>query len=214
MTATPVADPYAPYHLDAMPAGFAPLVRLVADARAAAAWLRSAAGGSPRGRRFWVARGRDPDRWVDFRLDAVKRYRGSAGIADLEAAADPRHPEMTVVSDAPVRQWGHRDYRLTWLLAPGLEDRFCILGEKLEPGALEILAGDRDVAVCRPITSHPPEADDVFFNFGYFRMPGRGPDGTLVTCTDKELARLGHDPVWLPDPVLELLFPSQPGGGR
>ena len=206
-------DPYRELEIDGVPPDFAKIVRLSADSQTAVAWLRTGKGGTPEGRAHWTACGTDErGRWVEFRGTETKRYHHPEDTARLEEDASPAHPEMTPIDDSPVHVWKKREMKARWLSAPGTVDRYCIVYERLRDSDFAMIAEQSVVTMTRggPGEKHDPD-ETPMRDIGFFRLKGRGPEGSACACTTEELATLGHDPIWLPEPMIDVLFPKNTG---
>lgn len=209
-------DPYRELEIDGVPPDFAKIVRLIADGQAAVAWLRTGEGGAPEGRTHWTACGTDErGRWVEFKRTEAKRYRDRDDTARLEEDASPTHAEKTPVGNAPVHVWTSREMRATWLSAPGTVDRYCVVSEQMRSSDLAMFAERSGLTTTWRELAGRRDADRTpMRDIGFFRLKGRGPEGSACACTTDELASLGHDPIWIPEPMIDVLFPQSTGDAQ
>ena len=213
----PGADerPYASLELDGVPPDFTKVVKLMADGQAAALWLRDGEESpGPEGRVHWTRRGTDAEgRWVDFTVREPARYRAPSDIKKLTRdASGIESDEATDISGAAFQLWKHRELRGVWLSAPRAIDRYCLVTEIIpENEAADLVPTLMKMA--QPIRTTDGDDETPGVLVGLFRLRGRQPAGADGPCGPEEIAELGRDRIWIPDPMLETIFCERPTSG-
>ena len=105
--------------------------------------------------------------------------------------------------------------KAAWLSALGTVDRYCVVSEQMRNSDFTMVAEQSDMMMRTKDPARTLDPDEApMRDIGFFRLKGRGPEGSACACTTEELATLGHDPIWIPEPMIDVLFPRSTGGAR